>query len=271
MGVQTLPDPVRHPDSYDQPVFVLLNAGIIHHVGPNRLHVRLARTLAEAGFPSFRFDLAGIGDSLPLGTSDSVNEEHLQSVKLAFDALESKGFPPRFVLFGLCSGATLGFQVTSVDPRVVGLVFVDPPAMLRTWRYYVVRGLDVLKRPRVWVRFLLGRYGVLKHLRGGTAAALNRQRDGRGQPSRTEAMAWAERALKSMLERDVRLFLVVTGSLSDRYNYRHQFSDLFPSLGLDQAMRIEFSPGARHTFPREESRQRLMSAVLDWLQTRPFP
>ena len=42
---------------------LLLNAGLIHHVGPNRLYVRLARVLASMGFSTVRFDFSGIGDS----------------------------------------------------------------------------------------------------------------------------------------------------------------------------------------------------------------
>ena len=41
---------VRHAKSRDQelPVFVFLNAGSLHRVGPYRLHVRLARALGAA-------------------------------------------------------------------------------------------------------------------------------------------------------------------------------------------------------------------------------
>ncbi|MGH9337465.1 MAG: alpha/beta fold hydrolase, partial [Vicinamibacteria bacterium] len=48
-GVVT--DPVGGRNLRTPPLgFVILNAGIVHHVGPNRIHVKLARRLAEAGF-----------------------------------------------------------------------------------------------------------------------------------------------------------------------------------------------------------------------------
>ena len=54
------------------PTVVLLNAGIVHRVGPNRMHVLLARALAAAGIPSLRFDMSGIGDSPePTGGDDA--------------------------------------------------------------------------------------------------------------------------------------------------------------------------------------------------------
>ena len=44
---------------------ILLGAGLVHRVGPNRLTVRLARRLAARGIASVRFDHRGIGDSAP--------------------------------------------------------------------------------------------------------------------------------------------------------------------------------------------------------------
>ncbi|HHO68021.1 MAG TPA: alpha/beta hydrolase, partial [Gammaproteobacteria bacterium] len=59
VGVLTQPDQVRP----DLPVLVFLNAGLLHRVGPYRMHVDLARQLAARGYASLRFDLSGRGDS----------------------------------------------------------------------------------------------------------------------------------------------------------------------------------------------------------------
>ena len=53
----------------NEPAFVLLNAGLVHRVGPNRFYVTLARELAKAGHVTLRFDYSGVGDSDPLGNS----------------------------------------------------------------------------------------------------------------------------------------------------------------------------------------------------------
>ena len=42
---------------------ILLGAGLVHHVGPNRLMTRVARMLAGLGLTCIRFDHRGIGDS----------------------------------------------------------------------------------------------------------------------------------------------------------------------------------------------------------------
>src|SRR5687768_18323652 len=42
---------------------VILNAGSVHHIGPNRMHVEFARRLAADGCRVCRADLRGLGDS----------------------------------------------------------------------------------------------------------------------------------------------------------------------------------------------------------------
>ena len=52
------------PSASGSPVgVVFLNSGLLHHVGPFRLYVDIARNLAELGLVSLRFDIGGLGDS----------------------------------------------------------------------------------------------------------------------------------------------------------------------------------------------------------------
>src|SRR5436190_8757987 len=86
VGVLTEPDPqVR---SADAPAVVLLNAGLLHRVGACRLHVRVARALAPAGFTSLRFDFSGMGDSEPRRDGLSFEEAAVREVQEAMDYLE---------------------------------------------------------------------------------------------------------------------------------------------------------------------------------------
>jgi len=57
---------VSEPSNPGQPVrdvVVLLNSGTIHHVGPSRLYVAIARRCAARGIGVLRIDLSGVGDS----------------------------------------------------------------------------------------------------------------------------------------------------------------------------------------------------------------
>ena len=46
-----------------RPGVLIFNSGVMHHIGSCRLSVKLARSFADNGIVSFRFDFSGIGDS----------------------------------------------------------------------------------------------------------------------------------------------------------------------------------------------------------------
>ena len=81
------------------------------------------------GFNSLRVDLAGTGDSLPRpGLTDQ------QSVAADFEeilaVLEARLSRLPLVLAGLCSGADNTIRLTLKEPRVVGMVLLDPICFL---------------------------------------------------------------------------------------------------------------------------------------------
>ena len=55
--------PVNGSDGIEKPVILLLNAGLVHRVGPFRFNVDMARILSKLGYFTARFDVSGIGDS----------------------------------------------------------------------------------------------------------------------------------------------------------------------------------------------------------------
>jgi pimeloyl-ACP methyl ester carboxylesterase len=111
----------------DRPTVLILNTGSNHHVGPNRLGVRLARALAAMGFPCFRFDVSGIGDSAPAedgGENKIYSPVAIDDVREALAFLRANTGANRFALYGLCSGAYLAFHAAD-DPGVVAQVLVN--------------------------------------------------------------------------------------------------------------------------------------------------
>ena len=69
------------------PTLLLLNAGLLHRVGPFRMHVDLARRLARLGFPVFRLDLSGKGDSEPRRGQCLDEDRAIQDIQEAMDFL----------------------------------------------------------------------------------------------------------------------------------------------------------------------------------------
>lgn len=251
---------------------VILNAGVIHRVGPGRLHVRLARTLAARGFPCFRFDLPGIGDSRSLGTGALLLQDNLFAISAAFDALERGHIARHFVVFGLCSGADHAFLSACNDPRVVGVVMVDPTRIFTTWRSQALRAWRWLIRPSAWLRLLLGHYRVFRRLHQRLRPAPPepvRARLGAQTPaSPDEEKRAVEQALKTLVARRVHICYLITGTQRHRYNYRRQLLDAFPGIGLEEFTHLAIFPAAIHTMPSEEDRLRLEQTLVRWLEAR---
>jgi hypothetical protein len=104
---------------------IFLNAGLIHKIGPNRIYKRLSENYAKNGFPSFRLDFAGLGDSGSSNDGISNGYEQINELKIAMNWLrENKGID-RFLLSGICSGAKIAWDESLEDPRVIGLCLID--------------------------------------------------------------------------------------------------------------------------------------------------
>jgi hypothetical protein len=113
---------------------VLLNAGAIRRIGPNRMWVEAARRWAAQGVHSLRLDLEGIGDAE--GDPHRLTElaalytpELVDQVCAALDELEHRGMGHRFVLAGLCSGAYWSFHAALRDERVAAAFMLNPQAL----------------------------------------------------------------------------------------------------------------------------------------------
>jgi pimeloyl-ACP methyl ester carboxylesterase len=147
---------------------VLLNAGALRRIGPNRTWVELARRWAAKGVPTVRIDFEGIGDS------DGDERIHVTNAGLysprmtdetldLLRALETLGLPGRFVLVGLCSGAYWALHAALEDERVDGAFLVN------LYSFYWSEALVAERDRRETVAAL--REGVIKRvLRQGVSA-----------------------------------------------------------------------------------------------------
>jgi hypothetical protein len=141
---------------------VLLNAGAIRRIGPNRMWVEMARRWAARGVPSLRLDLEGLGDadgdaSRFADVAELYVPELVVQVSSAIDVLCARGAARRFVLAGLCSGAYWSFHGALQDERVVAAFMLNPRTLF--WNAtvenvrYLRRGLF---RPSSWRMMLNG-------------------------------------------------------------------------------------------------------------------
>jgi alpha-beta hydrolase superfamily lysophospholipase len=108
---------------------LLLNSGAVHHVGPSRMYVSLARAWASQGLVVMRVDLAGIGESPPLPGapenmiySDSAETGVLEAVQ----ELQSRHGVADVVSIGVCSGAFYSFTAAKNHGVLRGVVLINP-------------------------------------------------------------------------------------------------------------------------------------------------
>lgn len=137
------------------PAVILLNAGLLHRVGPNRLHVKLARAMASAGFATLRFDFSGVGDSPPRTDRNGLDEGTVSETREAVDFLEHAFGVSQVILLGLCSGADTAFRTACQDRRVVGVVGINGSYLEQSEKESVQQDLSAATQGRYYRRQLL--------------------------------------------------------------------------------------------------------------------
>lgn len=244
---------------------VFLNAGVLHRIGPHRLHVDLARRFAARGFDCLRLDLSGIGDSPPAGGS-SFRESAVADTRAAMDALGEARQVRRFILFGLCSGADNAVATALADDRVAGLVLLDPhsyPTRRSLARRAAARVLELESPARAlgWAARVALRTARRRVMARATADAGNGLDQGRERPAAHVFGGW----LATLADRDVKVLAIYSGGLGASYNHPDQVFEVFPEL----RGRIErrYFPHANHMFTELAVRQHMMTDVSDWIES----
>lgn len=247
------------------PGMLILNAGLLHRVGPFRLHVSLARRLATEGYAALRFDLSGIGDSAPRADDRSNDAHAMDDIRQAMDFMEQRVGCRRFVVIGLCSGAKNAHNIALVDERVEGIVLIDGYTY-RTWRFYWRHYAPRVARPKTWRNVL--RRVLANIVPAGAPAVPERAEDGVGGlscPPRSKTAS----ELETLAARNVAMLYIYTGG-DGTYNYRAQMEDAFRDVDFRGNLQVRFFSRADHTFTRRRDRQPLIENIVDWTRNR-FP
>lgn len=266
IGVLTIPGELV----VARPAVLLLNAGVIHHVGPARLYVELARELAARGFLICRFDFSGIGDSPPRADQLPFEQSMVLETRAAMDELQRRFGIARFCLMGLCDGAVAAFKTACVDERAGAIVlmnargFDNDPA----WNEYILsqgRARDLRARlfsPRAWLRLLTGA-SQYRHI----VRVLLSQLLGLGGPRGTakKVVSNLGTAAQALVARHVRVLLLNSaGDHSLDYirailgatRRQAEFAHLFAELAIHDA---------DHTLTFGQNRRDAIAGIRDWL------
>jgi dienelactone hydrolase len=261
VGIVTLP-PVARPGA---PALLLMNAGVIHRIGPHRLNVKIARAVAQDGITSIRIDLSGLGDSPNTTGATHFGQQAIRDLQAAMDHLEQHHGIRRFVVFGLCSGAVNGYRLALADERIAGLLMFDG-YVYPTWKTHVLRRL-VRFRALPWSA--LARK-ALERLRGQRTERVPELGEGSedthlGIPTRPEFA----QAMRTLVTRGTAVYLVYSGSFLEGHNYTGQLRDAFGDAMFLDHVRYDFMPDVDHTVTTQASQRKVLAAIRDWLQSLP--
>jgi hypothetical protein len=241
------------------PAVLMLNAGLVHRVGPHRMSVKLARRLAACGIFSLRFDMGGRGDSESAHHEESDERRIFADANDAMDFLEGKNIAHSFVLFGLCGGADKAHAIALRDSRVVGSILLDGHGYW-TWRSYVVHYLPRLFRPRALFNFIRRALSPPQKAPPRFGITPFTERFG---PRRE-----VEHEVHTLVQRGAQMLYVYTGGANAYYNYSKQFYDMFDGLKSSDRIEVEFYPNCDHLFMFEEDRERLFARIVEWFSSR---
>ena len=256
--VGVITEPPADADRAGKPNVILLNAGLLHRIGPNRTYVKLIRRLAALGYTGLRFDLSGIGDSRPAADGMAEPDSRLRDIRDAMDMMTAKTGEERFILGGLCDGAVSSFAAAAHDPRVVGMILIDA-FRYRTRGYYLRRYRNRFFRPRSWLNLLTGEHPLTRWIRVDQNRSESNVRSMDLMPPPEEI----EAHYKKLLERGMKTLEIYPGDGS--FNDACQFAEMFPQIADNDQITLEYLADSNHTFVLLKHQQLLFECVERWI------
>ena len=245
---------------------VLMVAAGAYRVGPHRQFLLLARDWAADGIPVLRFDYQGQGDSEGAGTFNL--DSLMCDIRSAIDcfALAVPGVE-RVVLWGLCEAALNSLLYASSDPRVDGLVLVNPqvenlhrgPRDRGRLRYH--HSWQPLRPWRLAGRLARNRVNVLSalsYLTGHIAGSIRPNPPGSMDRFLEELNAFKGRSLVILSEGDI---------YGIEFKANVMRTKAWERLVEDSKVAVLNLPTADHNFTRKELRDQVSIWTADWIRS----
>ena len=266
---------ILHPGSPDATRGVLVVVGgPQYRVGSHRQFLLLARRLAAAGVPAFRFDYRGMGDS---GGAQRDFERVSEDIRAAVDAFQEEcpGLQ-EVVIWGLCDAASAALTYAWQDQRIGGLVLANP--WVRTEEglakaylkgYYLQR----IRSPDFWKGLQRGRVNPVASLRSLGGMVLRAAGMGRRAPSAETDSGdlppgpLPERMAEGWKRYPGPILLILSGNDLTAAEFRDTAANNPAWQGLLGQPRVTRRdlPEANHTFARREWRDQVAAWTLEWV------
>ena len=272
-------DPVTAEPDFSQRGVVIVVGGPQYRVGSHRQFLLLARYLAAHGIPVLRFDYRGMGDATgAMRDFDAVDAD----IAAAIDVFQSE-LPELqdIIVWGLCDGASAALGYAYRDPRVTGLVLLNPwmrteqglaKAYLR--QYYLKR---IVSRD-FWSGLIRGRLNPLTSARSLLAmvAKVLQRSPAASTATPTHPGIDLSQPLPERMAAGWQLFqgpllLILSGDDLTAAEFRDTAKQSPAWRGLLEQSRvcIRELPDANHTFSKREWRDQVEQWTVEWVRAHP--
>lgn len=249
----------------NKPAVLILNSGVMHHVGACRFSVKLARALAQHNFLSLRFDFSGVGDSETRpGGLDFAEVSSSETIEV-MDYLEKKKGIKRFIIYGLCSGADAAYETAIKDSRVEAICQIDPYCYQTPdwfWRHYGPKLFNLQN----WLNRLSKLLPQKPQPDNGAAIP----KPGTDNIEAAEylrvfpAKAEVEQNIAALIQRQVHLYSIFTSAQSEILNASGQFAKSFSSIDFGQLLRCEYYADLTHIITEPHYQKLLVDNICQW-------
>jgi uncharacterized protein len=245
---------------------VLMVAGGAYRVGPHRQFLLLARDWAADGIPVMRFDRQGAGDSEGPGAFNF--DSFMSDIRSAIDCFTS-AVPgiERVVLWGLCDAGLNSLLYARSDPRVDGIVLVNPPVdnpdsglrhrgVLR--HHYLPQLLNPTRLVGRLARNRLNVRSALTCIRRHIAGSIRPNAPGSIDRYLEVLSAFRGRSLVILSERDV---------IAIEFKAKVMTTKAWERLVEDSKVAALHLPNADHSFTSKELRDQVSNWTVDWIRS----
>jgi len=249
----------------DKPAVLILNSGIMHHVGACRLSVKIARQLAENGILNIRFDLSGIGDSAPRTGTASFHETAIKEITEVMDYLQEKRGIKKFIAYGLCSGADASYDIALADERIVGIAQIDPYCY-RTWSWYVKHYGPKLFKLDVWINAIK----VRMTKQAGTGKGLSEIADAENleMPSYVREFPPREEVAQGMsklVARNIHMLSLFTDGQNEILNHAEQFKRSLSEVNFGILLTVDYQSKMDHIVTAPDMQNYAVNLICSWV------
>jgi uncharacterized protein len=280
LGIAAVPNHGRHRTG-----LVVIVGGPQYRAGSHRQFTLLCRELAAHGIASFRFDYHGSGDSDgPPALGVGGIEDDLRAAIDAFVA-QAPGVGS-VVLWGLCGAASASALYAPEDPRVRGLVMLNPwvrtesgLARVQLRHYYLSRAFDpafwrkllkgevaLVTSGRALVRSVLAAVGAGKNAGDGDPATQGNAECG---PAIADDRPLPVRILDNLQRAAVPTMVILSGGDDLTANeYRQLCNESAAWRDWSRSANVECHEieDSNHTFARAEWRNRVAALTAHWVR-----